>query len=103
MNKYQLKRLEEIMSDNKPRSVKGILDLMWDNIETENKKHCRRYGYKPIVAGRSAIPTKMQMSSYMSRSPDYDCAVFDIVNNRISKSSKKTTGGNEKRYWRIKQ
>jgi len=98
MNKYQLRRLEEIMSDNKPRSVKGILDLMWDNIETENKERMETK-IKTLISGKNSIPTRQQISHHMSSSPDYDCAMFDKINNRMSN----ITGKNyEKRYWRIK-
>ena len=111
MVKQQWKEiLEKIMSDNKPRSPNGILDLMWEDIETENKKRLGIGGGSTPITGRKTIPTKMQIIHYMSKSPDYDCAVFDIINNRMTKSKRTTTGmatselyrPYEKRYWRVK-
>tara|TARA_R100001086_G_C11732145_1_gene230010 strand:- start:107 stop:421 length:315 start_codon:yes stop_codon:yes gene_type:complete len=101
-DKHKWKKiLEEIMSDNKPRSITGIMDLMWENIRTKNKENTTING-RTIITGRNTIPTTQKMSQYMSKSPDYDSAVFDIINNKTIKSKSRRGLPYERRYWRVK-
>ena len=87
-SKYAIQLIEEVM-DSEPRTLTGILDKMYDEIENKRKDSGKKHQRKNLV------PTRNELRFYLSK--NYNSGPFDkYTNQQLSSQSPHS----ETRYWK---
>ena len=78
-----LENVDKIMSDGKHRTIKVILEELWDLIDNSN------------ITGRYSIPTTAELKCYLGRNKKYSSDSLDpLTGNRANNLYR------EREYWR---
>ena len=91
MTKHAIKIVDSVL-DSEPRSVKEILELMWEEVESRRKDDA----YIPV--GSSLIPTRGELIKYLREK--YNFARFSNSTGKIVSSKNNSSSGYEARYWK---
>ena len=91
ITKWGKKTLDEIMSDGEKRTIKEIMDEMWNKVEEYNMES--RFITRGRLTGRG-IPTKGEIIHYLRQ---HKSGVFDIYTGAPRVRITSTT---ERRWWK---
>ena len=91
MSEYAKKLVDKVI-DSEPRTVEELLDMMYDEVERQNKQRIKTRHL--TITGGHSIPTRKELGPYLNK--NYNSALFDIANRQV----KYKTPDIKRRYWK---